>query len=59
MSVIYNHFVFLDVISEFPFLLPKGTNTVKFDEDQDLNIVRPQKEIIKIGKYTIFTLITN
>ncbi|CAH0729930.1 unnamed protein product, partial [Brenthis ino] len=37
-----------NVISEFPFLLPKGTNIVKFDEDHDLNIVRPQKEIIKI-----------
>ncbi|XP_023949615.2 methyltransferase-like protein 22 [Bicyclus anynana] len=37
-----------NVVSEFPFLLPKGKNVVKFDADNDLDIDRPQKEIIKI-----------
>ncbi|XP_045766743.1 methyltransferase-like protein 22 isoform X2 [Maniola jurtina] len=37
-----------NVISEFPFLLPKGKNTAQFDEDNDLDVERPQKEVIKI-----------
>lgn len=41
---------FSDVISEFPFLLPKDGNAATFDEDDDLVLERPQKEVIKIGK---------
>ncbi|KAJ8715987.1 hypothetical protein PYW08_013272 [Mythimna loreyi] len=37
-----------NVISEFPFLLPKNGSSVTFDEDNDLDIERPQKEVIKI-----------
>ncbi|KAJ0178163.1 hypothetical protein K1T71_005986 [Dendrolimus kikuchii] len=37
-----------NVISEFPFLLPKGNSTVQYDEDNDLDIERPQKETIRI-----------
>ncbi|XP_075979102.1 methyltransferase-like protein 22 [Anticarsia gemmatalis] len=37
-----------NVISEFPFLLPKIGGPATFDEDDDLDIERPQKEIIKI-----------
>ncbi|CAH2981427.1 unnamed protein product [Chilo suppressalis] len=37
-----------NVISEFPFLLPTSIVSAKFDEDKDLDIERPQKEIIKI-----------
>nr|XP_034831136.1 uncharacterized protein LOC117988128 isoform X3 [Maniola hyperantus] len=37
-----------NVISEFPFLLPKGKNKAQFDEDNDLDVERPQKEVIKI-----------
>ncbi|XP_050351612.1 methyltransferase-like protein 22 [Nymphalis io] len=36
------------VISEFPFLLPCGSNQVQFDKDDDLDVERPQKEVIKI-----------
>ncbi|CAH2090952.1 unnamed protein product [Euphydryas editha] len=37
-----------NVISEFPFLLPKESNNCKFDKDDDLDIERPQKEVIRI-----------
>ncbi|XP_045451105.1 methyltransferase-like protein 22 [Melitaea cinxia] len=37
-----------NVISEFPFLLPKESSNCKFDKDDDLDIERPQKEVIKI-----------
>ncbi|KOB75633.1 Methyltransferase-like protein 22 [Operophtera brumata] len=37
-----------NVISEFPFLLPKSSGFPRFDEDQDLDVERPQKEVIKI-----------
>ncbi|KAJ8713612.1 hypothetical protein PYW07_013982 [Mythimna separata] len=37
-----------NVISEFPFLLPKNGSVATFDEDNDLDIERPQKEVIKI-----------
>ncbi|KAM3966176.1 methyltransferase-like protein 22 [Aphomia sociella] len=37
-----------NVISEFPFLLIKHKHDVKFDEDDDLDMERPQKEVIKI-----------
>lgn len=43
-------FLISDVISEFPFLLPKNGSSATFDEDNDLDIERPQKEVIKIGK---------
>lgn len=37
-----------NVISEFPFLLPKQNSTATFDHDEDLDIERPKKEVIKI-----------
>ncbi|XP_039755982.1 methyltransferase-like protein 22 isoform X1 [Pararge aegeria] len=37
-----------NVISEFPFLLPKGNDKAQFDEDSDLDIERPQRNVIKI-----------
>ncbi|CAH1638586.1 unnamed protein product [Spodoptera littoralis] len=37
-----------NVISEFPFLLPKAGSSATYDEDDDLDIERPQKEVIKI-----------
>ncbi|KAJ2943670.1 hypothetical protein O0L34_g16782 [Tuta absoluta] len=37
-----------NVISEFPFLLPKSNSKPEFDEDDDLNVERPQKEFIRI-----------
>ncbi|XP_073946986.1 methyltransferase-like protein 22 isoform X2 [Choristoneura fumiferana] len=37
-----------NVISEFPFLLPKGENKVQFDDDDDLIIERPENAVIKI-----------
>ncbi|KAL0822364.1 hypothetical protein ABMA28_004458 [Loxostege sticticalis] len=37
-----------NVISEFPFILPKSRNKPKFDEDDDLDVERPEKEVIKI-----------
>ncbi|CAG9793986.1 unnamed protein product [Diatraea saccharalis] len=37
-----------NVISEFPFLLPTSTINARFDEDNDLDIERPQKETFKI-----------
>ncbi|XP_049874315.1 methyltransferase-like protein 22 isoform X2 [Pectinophora gossypiella] len=37
-----------NVISEFPFLLPNSQNKIKFDKDDDLDMDRPQKELIKI-----------
>lgn len=37
-----------NVISEFPFLIPKNGSNATFDEDNDLDIERPQKEVIKI-----------
>ncbi|XP_026316944.1 methyltransferase-like protein 22 isoform X2 [Hyposmocoma kahamanoa] len=37
-----------NVISEFPFLLPKPGSKAKFDEDNDLDMERPQKEVIRI-----------
>ncbi|KAL0871765.1 hypothetical protein ABMA27_004263 [Loxostege sticticalis] len=37
-----------NVISEFPFILPKSRNKPKFDEDDDLDEERPEKEVIKI-----------
>ncbi|XP_031768610.2 methyltransferase-like protein 22 isoform X2 [Galleria mellonella] len=37
-----------NVISEFPFLLVNHRNDVKFDEDNDLDVDRPKKEVIKI-----------
>ena len=39
-----------DVISEFPFLLPRNGSSATFDQDNDLDIERPLKEVIKIGK---------
>ncbi|XP_047534733.1 methyltransferase-like protein 22 [Vanessa atalanta] len=36
------------VISEFPFLLPRGNNQIQFDKDDDLDVERPLKEVIKI-----------
>lgn len=44
------------MISEFPFLLPKAGSKAKFDSDNDLDIERPQKEVIRIGKYIIMIL---
>lgn len=38
------------MISEFPFLLPKAGSSATYDDDDDLDIERPQKEVIKIGK---------
>ncbi|XP_035445173.2 methyltransferase-like protein 22 [Spodoptera frugiperda] len=37
-----------NVISEFPFLLPKAGSSATYDDDDDLDIERPQKEVIKI-----------
>ncbi|CAG9088632.1 unnamed protein product [Plutella xylostella] len=37
-----------NVISEFPFLLPKKKETLTFDEDSDLDMERPKKEVIRI-----------
>ncbi|XP_063623567.1 methyltransferase-like protein 22 isoform X1 [Cydia splendana] len=37
-----------NVISEFPFLLPKNDHKPQFDDDKDLDIERPKKELIKI-----------
>ncbi|CAB3247669.1 unnamed protein product [Arctia plantaginis] len=37
-----------NVISEFPFLLPKDGDAATFDEDDDLVLERPRKEVIKI-----------
>ncbi|XP_059054009.1 methyltransferase-like protein 22 [Achroia grisella] len=37
-----------NVISEFPFVLAKQTTAAKFDKDNDLDVVRPKKEVIKI-----------
>ncbi|CAD0200949.1 unnamed protein product [Chrysodeixis includens] len=37
-----------NVISEFPFLLPKSGSSARFDEDDDLDVERPQKEVIRI-----------
>ncbi|KAI8426090.1 hypothetical protein MSG28_005049 [Choristoneura fumiferana] len=37
-----------NVISKFPFLLPKGENKVQFDDDDDLIIERPENAVIKI-----------
>ncbi|KAG7295919.1 hypothetical protein JYU34_021009 [Plutella xylostella] len=37
-----------NVISEFPFLLPKKKETLTFDEDSDLDVERPKKEVIRI-----------
>ncbi|VVD03255.1 unnamed protein product [Leptidea sinapis] len=37
-----------NVISQFPFLVPKGKNIVSFDSDNDLDLDRPNKEVIKI-----------
>lgn len=37
-----------NVISEFPFLLPKVGSSATYDDDDDLDIERPQKEVIKI-----------
>nr|XP_026499262.1 methyltransferase-like protein 22 [Vanessa tameamea]XP_026499263.1 methyltransferase-like protein 22 [Vanessa tameamea] len=36
------------LISEFPFLLPRGNNQIQFDKDDDLDVERPLKEVIKI-----------
>lgn len=43
-------FFISDIISEFPFLLPKGKTKVKFDEDNDLDVERPHRAVLKIGK---------
>ncbi|CAH0694012.1 unnamed protein product [Spodoptera exigua] len=37
-----------NVISEFPFLLPKAGSSATYDDDDDLDIERPQKEFIRI-----------
>uniref|UniRef100_A0A2A4J8L4 Methyltransferase-like protein 22 n=1 Tax=Heliothis virescens TaxID=7102 RepID=A0A2A4J8L4_HELVI len=37
-----------NVISEFPFLLPPIRSNASFDEDDDLDIERPQKEVMRI-----------
>nr|XP_049706787.1 methyltransferase-like protein 22 [Helicoverpa armigera]XP_049706788.1 methyltransferase-like protein 22 [Helicoverpa armigera] len=37
-----------NVISEFPFLLPPLRSDATFDDDDDLDIERPQKEVIRI-----------
>ncbi|KAH9641697.1 hypothetical protein HF086_005143 [Spodoptera exigua] len=37
-----------NVISEFPFLLPKAGSSATYDDDDDLDIERPQKEVIRI-----------
>ncbi|XP_047027152.1 methyltransferase-like protein 22 [Helicoverpa zea] len=37
-----------NVISEFPFLLPPNRSNAIFDDDDDLDIERPQKEVIRI-----------
>ncbi|XP_004931567.1 methyltransferase-like protein 22 isoform X1 [Bombyx mori] len=37
-----------NVISEFPFLLPITGQTAKFDEDGDLDAVRPKRKVIRI-----------
>ncbi|XP_063828294.1 methyltransferase-like protein 22 [Ostrinia nubilalis] len=37
-----------NVISEFPFLLPKERSKPTFDDDHDLDVERPGKEVIKI-----------
>ncbi|PZC75729.1 hypothetical protein B5X24_HaOG205703 [Helicoverpa armigera] len=37
-----------NVISEFPFLLPPIRSNATFDDDDDLDIERPQKEVIRI-----------
>ncbi|GBP54283.1 Methyltransferase-like protein 22 [Eumeta japonica] len=37
-----------NVISEFPFILPESLCTNKYDEDNDLDVERPQKQVIKI-----------
>lgn len=37
-----------NVISEFPFILPKFVKNDKVDKDDDLDIIRPTQEIIKI-----------
>ncbi|OWR55528.1 hypothetical protein KGM_213570 [Danaus plexippus plexippus] len=37
-----------NVISLFPFWLPARNNTLKFDEDDDLDVERRHKEVIKI-----------
>ncbi|KAL4712033.1 hypothetical protein ACJJTC_003700 [Scirpophaga incertulas] len=37
-----------NIVSVFPFLLPKCKAEVIFDEDNDLDVERPVKEIIKI-----------
>ncbi|XP_038223460.1 methyltransferase-like protein 22 [Zerene cesonia] len=37
-----------NIISQFPFLLPRGKSKVNVDEDDDLDLQRPNKEVIKI-----------
>ncbi|CAG4962680.1 unnamed protein product [Colias eurytheme] len=37
-----------NIISQFPFLLPRGKSKANFDEDDDLDLERPNKEVIKI-----------
>ncbi|CAG4947006.1 unnamed protein product [Parnassius apollo] len=37
-----------NVISEFPFFLPKSRGKHKFDKDDDLDVERPHKAVIKI-----------
>lgn len=49
LMCLINYLSLSDVISEFPFLLPKNGSSATFDEDDDLDIERPQKEVIQIG----------
>ncbi|KAG6444696.1 hypothetical protein O3G_MSEX003540 [Manduca sexta] len=37
-----------NVISEFPFLLPSSNSSVRYDDDEDLDVERPKKEVIRI-----------
>ncbi|XP_030019919.2 LOW QUALITY PROTEIN: methyltransferase-like protein 22 [Manduca sexta] len=37
-----------NVISEFPFLLPSSNSSVRYDDDEDLDVEPPKKEVIRI-----------